>query len=125
MNKGAKMRKMIIMIVACLGIQLSANAATNYMNWYGAYTLDQNNEIKVKLASSLNFNNSPYNFNNSPYNFKNSPYNFDNSPHNFNNSPYNFNRNNGIYDNKGNSWGYHNNGNIFDNKGNRKGYFGN
>ena len=106
------------MIAACLSIQLSAHAATNYMNWYGAYSLDQNNEIKVKLASSLSFNNSPYNF-------KNSPYNFDNSPHNFNNSPYNFNRNNGIYDNKGNSWGYHNNGNIFDNKGNRKGYFGN
>ena len=125
MNKGAKMRKMIIMIAVCLSVQLSAHAATNYMNWYGSYSLDQNNEIKVKLASSLSFNNSPYNFKNSPYNFKNSPYNFDNSPHNFNNSPYNFNRNNGIYDNKGNSWGYHNNGNIFDNKGNRKGYFGN
>ena len=92
------------MIAVCLSVQLSAHAATNYMNWYGSYSLDQNNEIKVKLASSLSFNNSPYNFKN---------------------SPYNFNRNNGIYDNKGNSWGYHNNGNIFDNKGNRKGYFGN
>ena len=101
------------MIVAYLSIQLSANAASNYMQWYGAYEFDQNNEIKIKLASSLNFDNSPYNFKNSPYNFKNSPYNFDNSPYNFKNSPYNFNRNNGIYDNKGNSWGYSNNGNIF------------
>ena len=98
------MRKMLIMIVAFLGIQLSANATTNYMNWYGAYSLDENNEIKVKLSSSFNFNNSPYNFKN---------------------SPYNFNRKNGIYHNNGDSWGYYNNGNIFDNNGTRRYYFGN
>ena len=123
--KGENMRKILIMIVAFLGIQLSANANTNYMNWYGAYSLDENNEIKVKLSSSFNFNNSPYNFRNSPYNFKNSPHNFDNNPYNFKNSPYNFNRKNGIYHNNGDSWGYYNNGNIFDNNGTRRYYFGN
>ena len=52
MMQKRNMRKMLIMIVAFLGIQLSANATTNYMNWYGAYSLDENNEIVGYVRSA-------------------------------------------------------------------------
>ena len=53
-------------------------------------------------ATSFNWDNSPLNWNNSSFNWNN----WDNSPLNWNNSSFNYNRNNGIYDNSGNSLGY-------------------
>ena len=84
------------------------------------------NAGNFKFISS-NPKDSSYNPDNSEYNPKNSPYHPANSPYNPQNSPYNPNRQNGIYDENGNSIGYTTpkaggGVNIYDNEGHRKGY---
>jgi len=95
--------------------------------WLLAFVISIGLAFGVSIALGQDWKSSPYNYDNSPYNYKNSPYNYDNSPYNYKNSPLNRSRENGIYDEKGNSRGYvtpKSGGgfNIFDNEGNRIGY---
>ena len=101
-NKGGKMSKIKIAFIAAL-LNLTA--------------------ISYASASCSNWDCSPLNWDNSSLNWDNSSLNWDNSPLNWDNSSLNFNRNNGIYDNYGNSLGYTSNGNIFSDSGIRLGYF--